>query len=140
MLINDLKSIIKTLEQFIEITKSDIEDIKEAKHEVLFKRNPQKEALLKDFNNYKSLIDRELLNRSQTRGMDNLLNNTENDYLDIFKEKLSEFELVHKKFSKMVFSVSNFYTNLMHKVTESEIQIGYEIKPNRQNPYLKLRG
>jgi len=140
MLINDLQSIIEVLNKFIEVTQLDIEDIKEAKHEILFTRNSQKEALLKEFNHYKSLIDNELLNRSQTRAMDNLLNNTESEALDVFKEKLSEFGELHRKFSKMVFTVSNFYTNLVHKVTQSETQIGYEVKPNQMNPYLKLRG
>jgi hypothetical protein len=140
MLINDLKSIINILEQFIETTYSDIEDIKQAKHNIIFERNSQKEDLLKNFNSYKMKIDKELLTRSKTKKVENLLNASESKHLDIFKNKLQEFAIAHKKFSKMVFSVSNFYTNLMHRVTQAETQIGYEVKPNAHNNYLQLKG
>lgn len=140
MLINDLKSIIAILNEFIKVTNQDIQDIQEAQHEILFKRNDKKEKLLKEFNDYKHSIDQELVTRSQTRGMDDLLDETEGEYLDVFKEKLSEFGELHKRFSKMVFSVNHFYTNLMHKITESETQIGYEVKPSQLAPTLHLKG
>ena len=134
MLKQSLISINKTLDNLINITKQDIEDIKIANHEALFQRNSLKEQYLKDFTNQKSQIDSILVKRSES-GLDleNLINSEEDKLLSEFKQKLQEFYTIHKKFSKMALLITNFYNNLMHKINGEEVDIGY--KMNKTSHY-----
>jgi hypothetical protein len=130
MLIKALTSINHTLNNLIEITKQDIEDIKEAKHESLFERNTKKEEYVNQFINLKSQIDSILVQRSESgKPLNELISSEEDVLLGEFRENLQNFYSYHKKFSKMALLVSNFYTNLIHKVSGSEPDIGYEMKP-----------
>ena len=141
MLIDDLNRIINVLDRFIENTKQDLSDIKEAKHNEVFERNELKASLLAEFSELKSRIDQELLRRAQVNQNDltNMLNISENDKLDIFKEKLAQFNKLHKEFSKLLLSITNFYTQLYNQVTESEVDIGYQNRPKRTS-YFDLKG
>jgi len=135
MLKQTLTSINKVLDNLINITLEDIQDIKKANHEALFERNNEKEQLLSQFTTLKSQIDSILVQRSQS-GMDinNMLNDEENKLLDEFKMKLQQFHQIHKKFAKMALIVTNFYNNLVHKVNGSEVDIGYKMTKS-SNPY-----
>jgi len=128
MLKQSLTSINKTLENLIEITQNDIQDIKQAKHEMLFERNIIKEELVTQFTTLKSQIDSILVQRNQS-GIDlnDMFNEEENILLDEFRNKLQEFYTIHKKFAKMALIVTNFYKNLVHKVNGSEVDIGYQM-------------
>ena len=131
MLKQTLISINKTLDNLIEITKKDIADIKKAHHESLFERNEQKEQLVEQFTNLKSQIDSILVQRNQSGiELENMFNDEESKLLDDFRNKLQEFYTIHKKFSKMALTITNFYRNLVHKVTGSEIDIGYQMTNN----------
>jgi len=134
MLKQSLISINNNLDNLIDITKQDIEDIKIANHEFLFQRNELKEKYLQEFIQQKSQIDSILVKRSES-GLDisQLINPEEDKLLGEFKQKLQEFYEIHKKFSKMALLVTNFYNNLMRKINGEEIDIGY--KMNRTNPY-----
>ncbi len=134
MLKQSLISINNDLDNLIDITKKDIEDIKIANHEFLFQRNELKEQYLKDFTHQKAQIDSILVKRSES-GLDisQLINPEEDKLLGEFKQKLQEFYEIHKKFSKMALLVTNFYNNLMRKINGEEIDIGYTM--NRTNPY-----
>ena len=134
MLKQSLISINNDLDNLIDITKKDIEDIKIANHEFLFQRNELKEQYLKDFTHQKAQIDSILVKRSES-GLDisQLINPEEDKLLGEFKQKLQEFYEIHKKFSKMALLVTNFYNNLMRKINGEEIDIGY--KMNKTNPY-----
>ena len=131
MLSQTLKSINQTLDTLIEITQKDIEDIKEANHTSLFERNEKKEKLVSQFSNLKSQIDSILVKRSESgKPLEELISKEEDILLGEFREKLTTFYEIHKKFSKMALLVTNFYTNLMHKVSGCEPDIGYEMKPS----------
>lgn len=132
MLQHTLISINQILDNLIEITKQDIEDIKEANHNSLFKRNITKEELIIQFNSLKTEIDTILSNRNQQNL--ELVNIEEQALLDIFKQKIEIFYKLHKKFAKMAFSVTHFYNNLMNKVTNSKPDIGYGMS-STQNGY-----
>ncbi|RUM55899.1 MAG: hypothetical protein DSY40_03155 [Nautilia sp.] len=134
MLKQTLNSINETLDKLNEITLKDIKDIKQANHEALFERNSQKEELIKQFNNLKSEIDAILVNRNQTMPIEQILDEEESILLDAFKEKLNNFYETHKKFSKMALLVANFYNNLLQKITNAEVDIGYKVSP-KNNPY-----
>ena len=134
MLQQTLISINNTLDKLIHITQKDIDDIKEAKHTELFNRNIQKEELVAQFTKQKSQIDSILVKRSES-GMElsKLINPQEDKLLGEFKDKLEQFYNLHKKFSQMALLVTNFYNNLLHKISGSEPDIGYEMKPNIKN-------
>jgi ElaB/YqjD/DUF883 family membrane-anchored ribosome-binding protein len=134
MLKQALTSINIVLNELISITTQDIEDIKLAKHEALFQRNEQKEKLLNKFTDLKSQIDSILVQRSQSgKSLEELISPQEDILLDEFRNNLKNFYNIHKKFSKMALLVTNFYNNLIHKISGSEPDIGYEMKPNIDN-------
>ena len=131
MLKANLVSINKVLDQLIDITQKDIEDIKQAKHQQLFDRNKQKELLITQFSNLKSTIDSIL--KSRNDNSQNLINPDEEPLLEDFKLKIKEFHTLHTKFAKMAFTISNFYTNLLHKITDAKPDIGYQMSPKIDN-------
>jgi hypothetical protein len=131
MLKQTLNSINSNLRNLIKITEQDIEDIKQANHQALFDRNIIKENLIDEFVKLKAQIDNGLKNRSETG--QNLVNVDEQPLLDEFKENIQTFYTIHKKFAKMAFTVTHFYNNLVHKVTDSQPDIGYGMSPNRTN-------
>jgi len=139
MLVNMLQSTNQLLDNLIEITSKDIDDIKKANHQALFERNYQKEELVKRFVELKNGIDSTLAERNRN-GMP-LINPNEEPLLDEFKEKLQKFYTLHKKFAKMAFTVTHFYNNLVHKVTDSQPDIGYGMSPtmNHHNNF-SLKG
>ena len=136
-MLNTLININKTLDRLIEITKEDIEDIKQANHEPLFQRNKEKEELITKFSELKSQIDSILVKRSES-GLDikDLISPEEDKLLDEFRNKLKLFYDIHKRFAKMAFSVTHFYNNLMNRINQKEPDIGY--KMNQKNPYSRF--
>jgi len=129
MLLQSLQNINKVLDNLINITYQDMEDIKQAHHNNLFQRNENKEKLLSQFISLKAQIDSILVKRSES-GLDisQIINPEEDKLLGEFKRKLKNFYDIHKKFSKMALLVTNFYNNLLHKATGSEVDIGYKIQ------------
>ena len=130
----------KVLDNLIEITQKDIEDIKEANHEPLFQRNTQKEELIEKFSELKSQIDSILVSRSES-GLDikDLISPEEDKLLDEFRTKLKEFYDIHKRFAKMAFSVTHFYNNLMNRINNCEPDIGYKMNQKQTYPNLSLK-
>jgi len=128
MLKQTLTSINNILDDLISLTKKDIADIKKARHESLFKRNKEKEILISEFTNLKSKIDSILVQRTQNGiTLENMFNKEESNLFDEFKNKLQQFHKLHQKFAKMALIITNFYSNLLNKVTGSEIDIGYQM-------------
>ncbi|NPA55433.1 MAG: hypothetical protein GXO40_03635 [Epsilonproteobacteria bacterium] len=140
MLYDLIISINNTLDELIDITKQDIEDIKQARHTYLFNRNQQKDILIGKFADLKSQIDNILVQRSQKiSDMSELLTPQEDAVFTDFRKKIQEFYKLHKKLEKMVLSVANFYNGLIHKINGSEVGIGYEISPS-ETSYFSLKG
>jgi len=141
MLKKTLISINSVIDTLIKITLQDIDDIKKANHDALFDRNINKYKIITQFTSLKQEIDTILLNRSES-GLDisQMLSEEEDILLSEFKEKLSKFMEVHKKFSKLVFTITHFYNNLVNKVTDAEVDIGYQMKPNSYQSNFSLKG
>jgi len=136
MLINKLNQIIATLETLINITQEDIKNIKEAKHELIFKNIAPKEEYAKRFNELKGDIDKILISRNKP--VDEIFSNEEERLFDEFRKKLIEFHDLHKKFSKLSISVFNFYNTLLNKINDNESPIDYfNTKP--PTSHLKLK-
>jgi methionyl-tRNA formyltransferase len=137
MLKKTLVSINSVLDELINITKKDIEDIKKANHNALFERNIKKEELITQFSNLKSQIDNILRQRNEQNQI--LVNKDEEPLLEEFKSKIKEFHTLHTKFAKMAFTISNFYTNLLHKLTDAKPDIGYQMSPKVDSYNLSLK-
>ncbi len=139
MLKQILISTNNNLDKLIDITKQDIDDIKEANHDVLFERNQIKDKIVQEFISQKNQIDTILLKRSESGlSLENMLSNEESNLFDEFKLKLQNFHNIHKKFSKMALLVANFYNNLTNRVNQTEVDIGYKMS-QRYSSNLSLK-
>jgi len=135
MLTNKLNEIINILNSLIEITKQDIENIKKANHQRIFDNMKIKEELAKHFSNTKNDIDLILVKRNKP--IEEIFSNEEEKLFDEFKQKLTEFNALHKKFSRLAISVANFYNALTQQIKE-EKTISYNNNSFKNN-HLYLR-
>ena len=135
MLTNKLNEIINILNSLIEITKQDIENIKKANHQRIFDNMKIKEELAKHFSNTKNDIDLILVKRNKP--IEEIFSNEEEKLFDEFKQKLTEFNVLHKKFSRLAISVANFYNALTQQIKE-EKTISYN-NNSFKNSHLYLR-
>jgi len=116
MLIKKLNEAIDILNSLIEITKQDIENIKKANHQEVFDNIKRKEELAKYFLNIKNGIDLILARRNKP--IEEIFSNEEEKLFEEFKKKLIEFNTLHKKFSKLAISVTNFYNTLVQQISK----------------------
>jgi hypothetical protein len=114
MLIKTLQETISTLDKLISITLEDIENIKQAKHEEVFKNTKAKENLASKFSELKSQIDNILVSRNKP--LEEIFTPEEEKLFNLFREKLFEFNKEHKRFARLAFSVANFYNTLLNKI------------------------
>ena len=135
MLLKKLNEINSVLDSLIKITNEDISNIKEANHEEVFKNIPQKEELAKKFQILKNEIDTILVNRNKP--IENIFSKEEEKEFEKFKELLNQFYEKHKLFSKLSFSVTNFYNVLLEKIKNKK-KITYD-KDDIQNPFMKIK-
>lgn len=134
MITKQLKSAIEDIDALIALTKSDIEDIKEAHHDKLSNRLEDKERLISSFEHKKTLLNCELLKLTQShqgKSIDQILSDDEADTLTLFKEKLASLKSVNKDYAKFVATISEFYNSLIDKMFTLEGN-GYE--KNRLRP------
>jgi hypothetical protein len=143
MLTHYLKSANETLIKLIEITRADIEDVKQVKHDSFFARNKIKEEFVQDFAHQKSLADNELVKLSEanpTKQIQELLDDEQSELLDELRENLTILHQENKRLASIVISVSEFYNSLLNRLVPSE-KIGYGNKYNRkESQYLHLEG
>ena len=135
MLLKKLNQINNILIELIKITDEDIANIKEANHEAVFKNISLKETKAKEFSLLKSEIDSILVSRN--RPIEEIFTPQEEIEFEKFKELLNEFNNKHKFFSKLSFSVTNFYNTLLEKIKNKK-KITYS-KDDIQTPYMKLK-
>lgn len=134
MITHYLKSAIKSIDDIIQFTKDDIEDIKKANNNRIFKRTKLKEESVNAFENKKSLLDSELvkiisLQENKGKELSSLLTKEQNELLEELKEKLVLLQKLNKDYAKMVVVVSEFYNSLLDRLFPSELD-GY----NKTNP------
>ncbi len=127
MLINTLHQIINVLDDLIQITLEDIENIKQAKHEEVFKNIATKEKLAYKFYELKNEIDNILVKRNKP--IEEIFSPEEEKLFDKFREKLNIFYKEHKRFSKLAFTVANFYNTLNAQI-KNQTQISYSETAN----------
>ena len=141
MLSHHLQGALADLRDIIEITNSDINDIKEAKHDPQFDRLPLKEEKLKSFESKKAMIDYEISSLMTTRPgveLPDLLNEEQHKALGDLKIELSNLREVNKKYAKFVLSVSNLYNTFLERLVPTEMD-GYEKRASRTPTLLEVR-
>ena len=117
-MVNTLLQINSTLDKLIALTKEDIENIKAAKHDEVFKNTKPKEELAEEFYNLKNQLDRILANRNMP--IEEIFSKDEEVLFNQFREKLQTFYELHSKFSKFALSVANFYNALYEQINPTQ--------------------
>ncbi len=141
MLSYHLEGALSDLRDLINITQSDIADIKEAKNDQQFERLSLKEEKLKSFENKKAMIDHEisvLMTNEPDKDLPQLLNQEQHDALDELKIELSNLRDVNKKYAKFVLTVSNLYNTFLERLVPTEMQ-GYNKVASKNPSILEVR-
>jgi predicted DNA-binding protein YlxM (UPF0122 family) len=137
-----LESALDDLNNLINLTKSDIEDIKLAKHESLFHRIEKKEQLIATFENKKKMIDKEIhkaVEKNPKVNLDSILDKIEKQYLEDLKIKLLDLKAVNRRYARLVVSVGTFYSSLLERVIPTEME-GYETVVKQSASFLEIKG
>jgi hypothetical protein len=127
MLTKYIQSAIDDLNSLIELTRADMQDIKEAKNGALFLRIKAKEDIITSFEQKKGLVDNEILKEHQKNPkvpLNELLSEATLFLLDQFKEKLMELKKLNKNYARQVLSVGEFYNSLLEQMIPTEMD-GY---------------
>ena len=141
MLSHYLKTSIEDIENLIELTSKDITDIKEAKHEDVFKRTKIKNDLVKSFENKKSMLDNELIKlvkNSDNKPLEEILDSSQQNMLEEMKNKLFILKLKNKEYARFVVTVSEFYNSLLDSVFPRDME-GYQRLNHKPASLLKVR-
>lgn len=139
MLTDNLKLAINDLNELLSITETDIEEIKKANHETVFKNAKVKNELIAKFENKKAEIDGELLElvHRNDKALEDILTDDEKALIDELKSKLEELKSLNRRYAKLVLGVSEFYNSLLEKVVPTEMN-GYS-KVATSNAYLQVK-
>ena len=119
-----LESAIKNIEDLISLTKEDIEDIKQANNDAIYRRTKLKDEIIEIFESNKSLLDNELIKlvaKDENKELSELLNDKEQESLNTLKIKLQELHKINKEYAKLVVAVNEFYTTLFDKIFPTEM-------------------
>ena len=141
MLSHYLKTSIEDIENLIELTSKDILDIKEAKHEAVFKRTKIKNDLVKSFENKKSMLDNELIKLVKNSGnkpLEEVLDDLQREMLESMKDRLFVLKQKNKEYARFVVTVSEFYNSLLDSVFPRDME-GYQRLNHKPASLLKVR-
>ncbi|WP_104748701.1 hypothetical protein [Helicobacter cetorum] len=114
-----LENALNQLQHLMDLTKSDIEDIKLAKHAEIFERNAQKQLAIQAFEQEKTNIDTQMLhlkNQFPNKEMSELLDEKASDLLSQMRESLLALKDENMAYSRMAFAVSEFYSSLIQQI------------------------
>ncbi|MBV5278082.1 MAG: hypothetical protein J0647_03415 [Campylobacteraceae bacterium] len=141
MLLHYLNNAITDIENLIDLTKKDIEDIKVAKHSEIFERGRIKNDLIQSFENKKSLLDNELMKLMKENGqkpLEELLETQQKELLTLMKMRLSELKVSNKEYAKYVITISQFYNSLLDSIFPRDME-GYKMAQHKPASILKIR-
>lgn len=141
MLTHYLKTSIEDIVNLIELTKQDILDIKDAKHQAIFDRTKIKNDLIHSFEHKKTLLDNELLklvNANKDRELEDILDAEQKEMLTSIKEKLLILKTKNKEYARFVVTVSEFYNSLLDSVFPRDME-GYQRANHKPASLLKVR-
>ncbi len=140
MLKRHIEAAIGDIDRLIALTKRDIEAIKATQHEKMSDHLREKEALIHAFENRKSLLNAELVERTRKepdKGLDVLLDKEEQLLLEKLKKRLLKLKKVNRKFARYVVSISEFYNTMLDRVFALDSS-GYEKTTPKPASILKV--
>jgi hypothetical protein len=128
MLDHYLQNAIDDIDSLIEITKEDIENIIEARHEKIFERTKIKDDILNSFMTKKVLIDNELLKIKQEHGNNfaQAIPQDIKELLSVLEQKFIILKQENKKYAKFVLQVSEFYSSLLGEIVPKNDSSSYK--------------
>lgn len=113
MLKRYLDTAISILDELIDTTLQDIENIKEAKHSAVDESVRKKGVLVKNFEDTKRSLDKELVNLSKTsENLQEALDDEVKANLVLMREKLEILHKVNKEYARHVVLVKEFFDSL----------------------------
>lgn len=139
MLMYHLNNAIKDIDNLIDLTKKDIEDIKVAQHGNVFERAKIKNDLIQSFENKKSLLDNELMKiikENHGKSLEELITVEQKELLSSMKLKLSELKICNKEYAKYVVTISQFYNSLLDSIFPRDME-GYKMANHKPASLLK---
>ena len=143
MLVHYLNLATESLQGLIDLTKTDINDIKEARHEKLFGKLKIKEEFVNSFEKYKHLIDSSIVEMAVSNPsleLKELLSEEQKDLLGDMREKLIELKQTNRHYAKLVVAVSSFYNSLVEQMLPPEEQKhGYDGFAQRKAGFLEAK-
>lgn len=143
MLVHYLNLAIESLQGLIDITKTDIDDIKNARHEKLFGKLKIKEEFVNSFERYKSMIDSEIVDMAVANPsleLRELLDDSQKDLLNDMREKLLELKQTNRHYAKLVVAVNSFYNSLVEQMLPNgEQAFGYDGHAQRRAGFLEAK-
>ena len=102
----------------------DIEDIKQAKHEELLKRNDEKHIIIDEITSLKSSLNKELMLKIQ-EGVDV---NIYRQSVDLLEIELKELYELNKKLASIVLPVQQMYKDLVSEISAANGGNFFDIK------------
>lgn len=141
MLHHYLQSAITDLQALLAATQQDIEDIQEARHEVVFSRTKAKDELVSSFENKKHLIDSEIVKLTQefpATPLPELLDESVTELLGQLRESLEGLKEENRRYARMVLAVSEFYNSLLERLLPSQPQDYSGKKRHAHSSFLTL--
>ncbi|WP_033916035.1 flagellar export chaperone FlgN [Campylobacter sputorum] len=137
-----LDEAISSLNQLIEITQTDIENIKNARHEAVEQSVKIKTELIKKFENSKITLDKELLKMLEEKsGTDlaSILDEEDKNKLAELKDSLTLLQNKNREYSRYVIVIKEYYDSLANKIFGEKSE-GYNKKGKQIfNSNFKLR-
>lgn len=124
MLVQYLQGAIADLDTLISYTELDIQAIKRADHDEIFERNLKKDALIKEFETKKDLINQEvqtLAKEYPQKTTQELIGQESGALFETMREKLTKLKQINSDYARMVFAVSEFFTSLMNTLIPKDM-------------------
>ncbi len=113
MLENIINDMLKHVTNLKNAINQDIQDIKEAKHEELLKRNDEKHLLIDTIMNLKVELNKELMRLIQNGEDVNIYRQS----VDDLEVQLKELYELNKKLASIVLPVQQMYKDLVSEIT-----------------------
>lgn len=123
MLKKYLNDAIDTLDKLISTTEQDIANIKEAKHSAVDESVRVKTALIKQFEDTKRALDKELVKISNSDTQKNLAQMLDDEIkqkLVVMREKLELLNKKNKEYARHVVLIKNFFDSLSKEIFNPE--------------------
>ena len=120
-IVNDMSNLVESLKESIKL---DIEDIKNAKHEQLLKRNDEKHDLIDRISSLKIDLNKELMHEIE-KGVDV---NIYRSSVDELEEKLKELYSLNKRLASIVLPVQQMYKDLVEEISNANGGTTFDLK------------